>query len=279
MLEESRLSIELLGVRGSFTTPGESTLRYGGRTSCVLVRAGNQPLLFDAGSGLFNAIPRLQKEPSPVPVLLSHTHLDHIIGLPAFLPATPNLQLDFYAGHLPAEKTLSGILGQIMTPELFPLPLENFANRCRYHQFIAGQTLAPAADLIIETLALCHPGGAVGYRLNYADKSFCYITDHEMGQASIDAALENFVRHADMVVFDATYRETELEKHRGWGHSAAEQVLALASRAGVKKPILSHHDPARTDAALDALAIEAKQMHKGAEMAREGACYDLGQQN
>jgi phosphoribosyl 1,2-cyclic phosphodiesterase len=285
------------GVRGSIAVPGPSTLRYGGNTSCVELRCGPHLVILDAGSGLLGLSQTLQGwtqagppgggspgggSPGGAPpgggslgpvdadVLLSHTHMDHICGLPFFTPAfVPGTRLRLHAGHLKTmtlETAVGASLGHPMMPDLMPLMRDQLA----FRDFAAGDGFALQAGLRVTTAPLCHPGGATAYRIAWRGRSVAYVTDHEHGLKATDAALLALVRNAEVMICDATYTDAELPMRAGWGHSTWQGALRLADAAGVGRVVLFHHDLARDDAALDVIGAAAEQVRPGTLVGREG---------
>lgn len=270
--------ITFWGVRGTMPTPGASTLRYGGQTSCVQMQCGDRTLIFDAGSGLFTLGETLEHA-TELDLFLSHTHIDHILGFPFFGPAyRDHLHLRVWAGHLkPEGLRLHDVLSRLMSPPLFPLNLDFLKARIDYNDFNAGEPIHALAEygIDIQTLALNHPDRATGYRVNYADKSACYITDIEHVRAGLDRDLTTFIKGADVLIYDSTFDDRAFERFVGWGHSTWQEAVRLADAANVQTLVLFHHDPAMTDDALDARLSELRALRPHDTIAREGLILHL----
>ncbi len=253
--DPASLSVKLWGVRGSIPAPGPDTLRYGGETTCLEVRIGDRLVIIDCGSGVRIAGRALAKHAlDHVDCLFTHTHLDHICGLPFFcLAYDPSVELNLWAGHIPPGGTLEEIVERLMSPPIFPVATSAL-NNTRFCSFRGGNTIDLGQGLTVRTVRLNHPGNATGYRFDYKGSSLAIITDHEHGDAEIDAAIERFVAGATVMVYDAMYLDSEYPRFRGWGHSTPNEAVKLAQKAGVKHTLLFHHDPSRTDDQLDALA-------------------------
>lgn len=265
------LSMKLWGVRGSTPSPGQTTLRYGGETTCFEVRAGDDAILIDCGSGARNLGVALHAAPPrALDLFFTHTHLDHICGLPFFSPAYDDrFEITAWAGHFPDRAGLVDIICRIMSPPIFPVA----ANKLRavsFRNFRAGDTVARDGPITLRSVALNHPGGATGYRLEHGGKSICIITDHEHGDPEVDRAVRRFVQDADVMIYDAMYTDAEYPRFVGWGHSTWEKGVELALEAGVRQPVLFHHDPRRSDDELDAIGEAAAARHPGVLVAREG---------
>ncbi|MFD1694787.1 MBL fold metallo-hydrolase [Roseibium aestuarii] len=267
----SEFSLRIWGARGSTPAPGASTLRYGGETTCFELRAGDEIVLIDCGSGARNlGVDLCQQGPRKVNLLFTHTHLDHICGLPFFKPAyDPRFEVTAWAGHFDHETCLVDIISRIMSPPIFPVAAKTL-KAVTFRSFRAGENLPCAGDLAIRTVALNHPGGACGYRFDFKGKSICIITDHEHGVPEIDAGVAAFVQDADIMIYDAMFTDEEYETYRGWGHSTWQKAVELARASNVRIPVIFHHDPRRTDDALDEIGLAVAEACPGAIIAREG---------
>jgi phosphoribosyl 1,2-cyclic phosphodiesterase len=273
-LAQNDLSVRFWGVRGSIPCPGPETIRYGGNTSCVEIRCGRRLLIFDGGSGLRPLGRALAATGRPVDADLfySHTHFDHIIGLPFFAPAyLAGNRLRFWAGHLkPAGSDIKTVLSQMMSAPLFPIPIEVLAAKLDFRDFSAGETLTPYNSIKLVTAPLNHPDGATGYRVEFAGKSVAYITDTEHHAGTSDPNVLKLMHGADVAIYDSTYTDEEYPRHRHWGHSTWEEGVRLAKEAHVKQFVIFHHDPSHTDETMDHIATGANKMRPGTMVAHEG---------
>jgi phosphoribosyl 1,2-cyclic phosphodiesterase len=264
--------VRFWGVRGSIACPGPDTLRYGGNTSCLEIRCGNRLLIFDAGTGLRPLGLALDAQGAvDADLYFTHTHFDHITGLPFFSSAhKKSNRLRFWAGHLKPDFALKQVLSAMMTDPLFPVPISIFGADCVFHDFDVGTTLTPAPDIKLKTAPLNHPNGATGYRVEYKGKSICYITDTEHVQGKPDQNILGLIERADLVIYDSTYTEEEYPRFAGWGHSTWQEGARLCQAAGAKRLVIFHHDPAHDDAFMDRVAAEAEKVRPGTVVAREG---------
>jgi len=269
--EDGDFLVRFWGVRGSIATAGPETVRYGGNTSCVEMRCGDRLLVFDSGTGARQLGQSLMSEQWDFDHFFSHTHFDHIAGLPFFSPAyRPDNRIRIRAGHLTAPDTMENALRLAISAPLFPVPFDIFQADISFEDFTAGDTLDLGDGITVRTAPLNHPNEATGYRVEYGNRSICYLTDTEHVPDSPDANLLTLMDGADIAIYDTTYTDEEFPNYIGWGHSTWQEGLRLAEVAGVKTFVLFHHDPNRTDDALDNIAKEAKSVFSGAVVAREG---------
>jgi phosphoribosyl 1,2-cyclic phosphodiesterase len=277
-MTEPSMSVRFWGVRGSIPTPGATTTGYGGNTSCVEIRCGDGTLIFDAGSGLRLLGEAMKREArlADIDIFLSHCHIDHLIGLPFFAPMLHDGgHIRLWAGNLQPRCGVKDAVDRLMSFPLFPIEIEMLKGRIEFHDFCAGDRLELRAGVTLQTAPLRHPGGATGYRLDYAGRSLAFLTDTECGGASVDADIAVLAKDVDLMIIDATYTDAEMPAHEGWGHSSWQQGVRLADAAGAKRLCLFHHDPDHDDHFMDAVASAAAKARPGTIVAREGLCIDL----
>lgn len=277
-MSSSSMSVRFWGVRGSIPCPGPDTVRYGGNTACVEIRCGDNVLIFDAGTGLRPLGQALLREGKigDVDLFLSHGHIDHVVGLPFFAPLLKESdRLRLWAGNFRPIGGVAAAVGRLMSYPLFPIELGMLAGAIEFKDFHAGDALEPRADLRLRTAPLNHPGGATGYRVEYAGRSVAYLTDTDCENRSLDDGMEELARGADLLILDATYTDHELPAHRGWGHASWQEGVRLADAAGAKRLCLFHHAPDHDDSIMDGIAIAAEAARPGTIVAREGLQIDL----
>ena len=265
-------SVRFWGVRGSIACSGPRTARYGGNTSSLEVRCDERVLLFDAGTGL-----RYLGHSLPIAdtidadLFLTHTHFDHVAGLPFFKPFFKSQnRFRLWAGHLVEGMTLRRVLGEFMMSPLFPVPPQIFRARMEYREFKAGETLRPAEGIAVRTTLLNHPDGATGYRVDYGGHSICYLTDTEHVPGAPDRNILGLIAGADLVIYDSMYTDADCDAYVGWGHSTWQEGVRLCRAAGAKRLAVFHHDPEHDDDMLDGIAREVEKELPGSIVARDG---------
>jgi phosphoribosyl 1,2-cyclic phosphodiesterase len=268
-------AVRFWGVRGSIACSGPRTARYGGNTSSLEVRCGGRMLLFDAGTGL-RYLGNTLSAPIDADLFLTHTHFDHVCGLPFFRPFfQPQNRFRLWAGHLAEGMTLRRVLGEFMMAPLFPVPPQVFRARMEYREFKAGDTLRPGPDIAVRTATLNHPDGATGYRVDYGGRSLCYLTDTEHVPGAPDRNILELIAGADLVIYDSMYTDAEYETYVGWGHSTWQEGVRLCRAAGAKRLAIFHHDPEHDDDMLDGVAREVAKELPGSVVARDGLVIEL----
>lgn len=267
-----KFSFTFWGTRGSYPVPGKDTAKYGGNTPCVEVRLGDRMIVLDAGTGLIHL--GATDVPKEFDILLSHTHIDHIIGIPFFYPAFKAQEnIHIWAGHLQGEWNVKKVISHLMTPPLFPLTLDAFKAKLEFHDFKAGETLPSprfGKEVQVTTHLLNHPDRATAYRITFGGKSLCYVTDVEHSEGEVDEGLAKFLQGSDWLIYDSTYDDREFKRYVGWGHSTWQQAVRICEKAKVKNLALFHHDPFVMDDLLEKRSAELKAMFAGGIIAREG---------
>jgi phosphoribosyl 1,2-cyclic phosphodiesterase len=268
---------ELWGVRGSIACPSPDYMTFGGNTSCVELRLGDERLILDAGTGLRNLGNHyLRKGVQRARLLLTHTHWDHINGFPFFKPGfQADRVFEIMAGHLESGNVRDVLAGQMAQP-MFPVPLEAMRARLVFEDFVAGDAFTLPGGISIRTAPLRHPNRATGYRIEYAGKAFCYVTDTEHVVGAPDQNVLGLIEGADVVLYDSTYTDEEFPQRFGWGHSSWQEGIRLCRQAGVESLVLFHHDPDHDDLFLRQVADEARATWDRAEVARERMSLVLG---
>lgn len=287
------MRLKFWGVRGSIPTPGPTTVKYGGNTTCIQLIGDNEIpingeiLIIDAGSGIRELGLSLLNLPKPLKInlLITHTHMDHINGFPFFVPAfIPGTKIDIY-GPLHYEKRLEEIFAGQMDYSYFPISTAQLAAELNYHELNEGEF--ELGSLHVTTHYMNHPVLTLGYRVTDGNKTFIYTGDHEpyfdiIGDAGRDEMDEEeaediktiveqqnkrliqFLSGADTLVCDAAYTPEEYQTHKGWGHSSTDHAVDWAVEAAVKKLVLFHHEPTHSDQQLEEMESYAREKIKSA---------------
>ena len=275
--DSEKMFVSFWGTRGSVSTPGRITEKYGGNTPCVGVRCGDIQIIFDAGTGirnlgieLFDEIISTQRSPL-IHLFLSHTHWDHIQGLPFFQPSYhEKTKLTIY-GSPRKERSFASILKEQMDYEYFPVSMSAFSADIEIMEIIDKSiNLGPLQVDWQEQVY--HPGGSVRYRVSLNGKKVVYATDVELngifgaqGENETDTTLANeyieFIRDADLLIADAQYTDDEYPEKIGWGHSSVPVLLDIAFKSNVKQLAIFHHDPQHSDKFLDQLWMQNRSLY------------------
>ena len=257
------MRVQFWGTRGSIAKPGLKTARYGGNTSCTEVRSSRGTLvIIDSGTGahsLGQNLMLISENGLRGHMLISHTHWDHIQGIPFFEPLfVPGNRWDIY-GPKGLDQSLRETLAGQMQYTYFPVTPEQFAASIHYHDLVEGTFNID--DIKVTTHYLNHPALTLGYRLEADGAVLVYCSDHEPHSRSLaggkgdiagqDLRHAEFIAGADLLIHDAQYTAAEYPSKIGWGHSSIEYAVKLGDYAKVKRLALTHHDPLRDDDAID----------------------------
>ncbi len=299
MRKKAGINVKIWGARGSYPTPGSDFSYYGGNTSCVETRFNNRLLIFDAGSGIIplgRHIQEQQPEVKRILIFLSHTHHDHIIGLPFFKPLwMQNTRIDIFGPDL-FDTNLSDIISTWFSSPLAAFFIEDVAAKITVHSINQWDKIilpSGAADVLIIRKKLeyarvgkedavlsihknfSHPkGGSFSYSLKYLGKKFSYVTDTE-NYVGGDKKVCDFIQGSDLLFHDCQFTDEDYPSHQGFGHSSLGYVLAHAKKSAVKKLVLFHLNPEYNDEKIRTMETDAKAIIPEAEAAREGNFYSL----
>lgn len=238
-------------MRGSIPVSGAETSGFGGETMCHEIGLGDARIIVDAGSGIRRlGLELAQAGPCRIHILLTHLHLDHVIGLTAFAPLfEPGFDITLYGHDLP-DQPLEHAIGRLFGEPLFPVSFEALPSKPACVGFKAGDRLEIDGHRVATT-RLNHGAGATGYRFDHGGHRLAIITDHEHAPEGPDADLADFCAGADLMAYDAMWDETtDYARHAGWGHSTWQAGVALAKLAGARRLACVHHAPQATDARL-----------------------------
>lgn len=266
------------GIRGTFPVSGKKNNAYGGHTPCSSITASDGSLIvLDAGTGIIKlgeSLLRERKDESlSVHLLLTHFHLDHILGLPFFGPLYSQKVTVIFYSVLDPEKA-EKVLGGLMAGKYFPIQFRQTPAIKKFKKILPGEFTIHGVK--ISSCALNHPQGALAFRLTQKKKSVVLATDTEHPEDGVDEQLAAFVKKTDILVYDATFTPEEyfLGK-KGWGHSTWQAGTKLALNAKVKNLFLSHFNPGHPDAQINSILSQAKKEFQKTFGAREGLSVDM----
>lgn len=287
------------GTRGSIPVPGPDTVAFGGNTTCLEVGCPDTgPIILDAGTGIRGlGLALARSMPVRCALFLTHTHWDHIQGLPFFVPLfVPGNSLAIHGTFDPiAMKDLRSVLDAQMDYNYFPVRAEELKAEIRCESLAEGQPVTHGAARITPFL-VNHTVITFGYKVECGERSVFFTGDHEKWaniygpdepyfdeyQAIIEekrGELAAFLRGVDVLVADGQYTRDEYPAKTGWGHSSMDMCVDLAREAGIPRLCITHHEPTRPDAALAAALADLKARRGGEgveiEMAREGAAVEV----
>jgi phosphoribosyl 1,2-cyclic phosphodiesterase/DNA-binding response OmpR family regulator len=262
--------VKFWGTRGSLAKPGPATVRYGGNTSCVEVRsAAGTLVVIDCGTGGHALGAHLTRQNNIAVnghLLISHTHWDHIQGIPFFAPLFTAGNAWDISGPKGLSQSLRATLAGQMEHTYFPITLDQFSAAICYNDLVEGTF--SIGDIKVTTRYLNHPALTLGYRLEVDGASVAYCCDHEPHSADLasgnlpivglDRRYADFLAGADLVIHDAQYTAAEYAGKIGWGHSSVEYAVRVCKEAGVKKLALTHYDPMRDDGAVDRIIDDVR---------------------
>lgn len=248
---DKKFTLTVLGARGSVPVSGSEYNIYGGASSCYMVEAGKQVILLDAGTGIIEA-PNLDHREN-LHVLLSHPHLDHIIGLPFFPELSKkDRSITLYGKKLNGE-SIDVQIEKAFSQPYWPLTIAEYPSDFVYVDLELPLIIPDDGEnIVIEGISLCHPGGSLGFSIKYCGKKLVYFTDCELSDEP-DEKIVSFIKDADLFLCDAQYTKEEYAKRKGFGHSTPETAIKYSQAGAVKKTLLIHHDPFRDDNALKKL--------------------------
>lgn len=244
----------------------------------MVVEDGARRLVLDAGSGI-RGYGRSLTEAERVgshTLLLSHTHWDHLCGLPFFEPLyDPGATVTILGPHQPSAR-LPGIVERLFDPAVWPLPPRA---RLEVHGVEPGAFVAHGFP--VSAVQVAHAGTTLGYRIHTeSGQSVSYVTDNELAgmHPSVRAELVQMLAGSDVLLHDATWADAILDERAGWGHSSVGETIALGMEAGCRVVVLFHHDPDADDEGLErnlATALRGSTGTPEVILARDGMTLEL----
>jgi len=273
--------LKFWGTRGSISVPGPNTLRYGGNTTCLEVRADDEIIVLDAGSGIRPLGIALEKEfrgdPIKLSLLITHAHWDHIQGLPFFGPAYAKKNEICVRGYDGVDTSFSRIMAEPMKAPFFPIAMRELSAKIDVKKLTEMEF--SCGKVQVRAIFVNHPGVCAGYRLFTSAGSIAFVPDNEpyrflhaakTNEMSPEQAkkfgaeerikLVDFLHGSDILILDAQYTDAEYESHMGWGHGSISSAVSLALDAEVRRLLLFHHAPSHDDTTLDAMLNDARRL-------------------
>lgn len=290
------------GVRGSIPSPGPRTARYGGNTTCIEVRTDDDTLIvLDGGTGLFPLAQHLlARPPVHANIFITHSHWDHIHGLPFFTPLfVKGSRVRLHGAHDPVTgRGIEHVMGVQLQNSYFPVGETDMSATIEYCTLTIGEPLA-LGDAQVANVVTNHPVTNLGYRIDCNGKSVFFTGDHEpwynphpAGHAQYAVAeaqmrdaerrMDAVMAGVDALIVDCSYTRDEYPLKRGWGHGTFDGAIAMALRVGARTLYCTHHEPTRADDELEAVFAEVMARHAGhlgtlqVLLAYEGLEVDLG---
>jgi len=288
------MKVRFWGVRGSIPSPGPNTMRYGGNTTCIEVRTDDdQLIILDAGTGIFPLSQTLLGDgPVRAHIFNTHSHWDHIQGLPFFIPLfIPGNHVTIYGAYDPiGQNSIEEILTAQLQYRFFPIRECELNADIDYATLRDGESVT-LGDTTVTPILMNHPVVNFGYRIDCRGKSMFFTGDHEPSYNIYDPEDDEYamyasllkqkddhmielIRDVDLLVADSSYTEEEYPAKKGWGHGTFNSCMELAEQAGAKRLLLTHHEPTRSDDALESVFETSMQKQKydipEMDLAREG---------
>lgn len=257
--------IHVCGTRGSFPQTENRYMRYGTDSSCYLLD-GEDAVFIDAGTGIIKAGP-LVKDRKEIHILLSHLHIDHMLGLFECPFLYDREKIVHIYGETRNGSPVKEMLETIIAPPFWPLRLLDFPSDIRFHEIEEGKAFK-INDIRIETKRSFHPDDALLFVIDDGKHRIGYACDYEYGKDKKKEAVK-FFEGCDLLIFDGN--EMPQEVREGWGHSSWEQGLAIKDKAKIETLIISHHGYDRDDMTLE----EEEKKAKGCLYAKEGMVIGL----
>ncbi|MES2153159.1 MAG: MBL fold metallo-hydrolase [Pseudomonadota bacterium] len=269
------------GVRGSIPSPGPRTARYGGNTTCIEVRTDDDTLIIlDGGTGIFALAQHLlTRQPVHANIFITHSHWDHIHGLPFFTPlfilgsrVRLHGALDPVTGN-----GIEHVMGVQLQNSYFPVSEAQMDATIDYRTLTFGEPIE-VGDAIVGNVVMNHPVTNLGYRISCNGKSLFFTGDHEpyynlypesdprhapfaLHMAERQGEIDRAMQGVDALIVDCSYTREEYPAKQGWGHGTFDEALDMALRVGAKALYCTHHEPTRSDDELEAVFADVMARH------------------
>jgi len=276
-VDRDLFEVRFWGTRGTLPVFGDDFAKTGGHTNCIELTCGKETIILDAGTGLRKLGRKLgQENKKQTSILLTHAHYDHVEGIPFFEQFfNPEAEIDIYSGPLDGTTGVKSIIKNFMSRPFFPVGPDIFPAKINYNDLVTEQSFMIGDEVRVKTTALNHPGGAIGYRVEYRGKSFACITDTEHVLGTHDETILKLIDGVDLFVYDCSHTDEEFGSFVGYGHSTIEEGARLGKLANAGAMHAFHHIPQRTDAELAVSEKQIKEINPQNSIAREGEAVKL----
>jgi ribonuclease BN (tRNA processing enzyme) len=276
------MRLSICGTRGSTPAAGPDFIRYGGNTSCVAIsHDGELPsLILDAGTGIRSVTRLLSGQPFRGAILLGHLHWDHVEGLPFFSSGDhPDAKVELF---MPAQGDPEEVLAGLMSDPYFPITPLELRGSWRFRALEPGEHKIEGFTVL--ALDIPHKGGrCFGYRVSDGSSAVAYLSDHSPttigpgtdGLGDLHPNALALAQGCDVLIHDSQYTDAELPERITWGHASTGYAVGLAEAAGVDNLILFHHEPSRSDAAIDEIIATVRPSSVRVDAAAEGMTINL----
>ena len=265
--------INFWGTRGTLPVSGAAFARTGGSTNCIEVTCGEHTIIIDAGTGIRELGSKLvaNNPDQKIHLFLTHAHYDHVEGIPFFAPFFMNdAKIDITCGKLEGTQNTNSLIKDLMKPPYFPVGPEVFSANIEYNTLGENAAFNISDKIKVRTAPMNHPGGATGYRIDFAGRSFACITDTEHVIGQHDENILKLIDNVDIFSYDCSLLDKEMDDFQGYGHSTFEEGIRLAKISKAKSMLASHHMPFRTDDDLEQIERAMKKENETYKVAREG---------
>ncbi|MGE5379431.1 MAG: MBL fold metallo-hydrolase [Methylocystaceae bacterium] len=273
---KKEMKVIFWGVRGSRAVPGPDTVIFGGNTPCVEVQAGGKTIIFDSGTGICNLGNQLVKKGGvDVDIFITHTHWDHIQGFPFFTPAFIKGNSIRVYGQGKVERSFAELMRFQMEHPHFPVSIDDMGAEISFNDLDSYDQIDLGDGVMVSCAPNNHPNGCISYRVDYAGKSCCYVTDTEH-YSIVDPHLKEFAQGTNMVIYDSNFTDEEYagpagyQTKVGWGHSTWREGIRLVRAAEADTLVLFHHATHRTDDEMLVIEQQAIEEYPHCVAAREG---------
>lgn len=276
--ENNSMEVTFWGTRGTLPAAGSQFLKTGGNTNCVELTCGEDTVIFDAGTGIRQLGSNLltEKVDQNVHLLLTHAHYDHVEGIPFFAPFfKEEKKIDVYCGELDGSSSTKETVLNLMRRPYFPVSPEVFVADVAYKDISQREAFSIGENVLVKTAPLNHPGGATGYRVEFANKVFAYVTDTEHVPEKPDENVLELIQDVDLFIYDCSLTDAEYPEFEGFGHSTYEEAMRLCVMANAKSFMAFHHMPFRVDSEIDQLENFVRNELPSSGVAREGMVLSL----